>query len=168
MGELLSIRIAKANWEIPVGVFYRAVIWGFLGIIIVVVFEIFSKGVIEAMKSNILPFYGVPLAFAFFTSLIMNITFAPTMMAFHRITDMYIEIYYRLSKKPQISEVVKAINWSKFVAFVVLKTIPFFWIPAHTVTFLLPSEYRVIAAAFLSIALGGILAFSTKNSEVKR
>lgn len=58
----------------------------------------------------------------------------------------------------KLSEVVKTIDWYGFIRFVVLKTIPFFWIPAHTVTFLLPAEYRVLAAAFLSIALGGILA----------
>jgi len=44
-----------------------------------------------------------------------------------------------------------------------MKTIPMFWIPAHTITFLLPSEFRVLAAAFLSIALGAILAFAKKK-----
>jgi hypothetical protein len=124
---------------------------------------LFAKGVMAAMDSKLLPFKGSSLAFAFFTSLIMNVTFAPTMMAFHRITDKYIEMYYRLSKLPKLTEAINSIDWGNFVAFVVLKTIPFFWIPAHTLTFLLPSEYRVVAAAFLSIALGGILAFSTKN-----
>jgi hypothetical protein len=48
-----------------------------------------------------------------------------------------------------------------------MKTIPFFWIPAHTLTFLLPSEYRVLAAAMLSIALGLILTITKKKpSEV--
>ncbi|GAB1473896.1 hypothetical protein MASR2M69_13370 [Bacteroidota bacterium] len=38
--------------------------------------------------------------------------------------------------------------------FVVGKTIPLFWIPAHTITFLLPDTYKVIFAASLSIVLG--------------
>ena len=49
------------------------------------------------------------------------------------------------------------------MTFVVGKTIPFFWIPAHTVTFLLPPEYRVFVAALLSIALGLILALASSR-----
>jgi hypothetical protein len=45
-----------------------------------------------------------------------------------------------------------------------MKTIPLFWIPAHTITFSLPPEYRVLMASFLSIALGGILAFAKRRS----
>ena len=55
-----------------------------------------------------------------------------------------------------------------FVSFVLMKTIPIFWIPAHTITFLLPSEYRVLSAAFLSIALGAILAFAKKKKISSR
>jgi hypothetical protein len=33
-------------------------------------------------------------------------------------------------------------------------------IPAHTITFFLSAEYRVLRAAFLSTALGAILAFA--------
>jgi hypothetical protein len=38
------------------------------------------------------------------------------------------------------------------------KTIPLFWIPAHTITFLLDPDYQVLFAAFLGIMLGAILA----------
>ena len=59
---------------------------------------------------------------------------------------------------------VKRINWDDFISFVLVKTIPIFWIPAHTITFLLPPEHRVLSAAFLSTALGGILAFAKKKN----
>jgi len=36
------------------------------------------------------------------------------------------------------------------------------------VTFLLPPEFRVLMAAFLSIALGGILAFAKRKSPAIR
>jgi hypothetical protein len=50
--------------------------------------------------------------------------------------------------------------------FVFKKTIPFFWIPAHTITFLLPPELRVLFAAALGIVLGVILALaSLKRNE---
>ncbi len=95
--------------------------------------------------------------------------FAPTFMAAHRITDTLIDLGNGKMagiSKISLAEIVKKIDWYSFVAFVVRKTIPFFWIPAHTVTFLLPPEYRVLAAAFLSLALGGILAFAKrKNSK---
>lgn len=61
-------------------------------------------------------------------------------------------------------EVLDRIDWKGFVTFVVCKTIPVFWIPAHTVTFMLAPEYRVMMAAMLSIALGGILAFAKKKA----
>ncbi|MBG0194345.1 hypothetical protein I4O91_15035, partial [Clostridioides difficile] len=50
-----------------------------------------------------------------------------------------------------------------YLGFSVLKTIPFFWIPCHTIVFLFPAEYRVIASAFASIALGLILALANKS-----
>ncbi|MCK7530557.1 MAG: Mpv17/PMP22 family protein [Marinilabiliales bacterium] len=43
-------------------------------------------------------------------------------------------------------------------AIVLKKTIPFFWIPAQTITFLLPPEFQILFAALLSTVLGVILA----------
>ncbi|MGF7060396.1 hypothetical protein [Brassicibacter mesophilus] len=164
MGELLAIRIAKGNWNIPCGVVYRAAIWGFLGMVITLIFSVFANGTMTALENRMLPGKGSKLAFAFFTSAIMNSTFAPTMMAFHRVTDTYIDLKYESkNQKVSISDITSRIDWNGFVSFVVMKTIPFFWIPAHTVTFLLPPEYRVLAAALLSVALGGILAFAKKK-----
>jgi hypothetical protein len=42
--------------------------------------------------------------------------------------------------------------------FVFKKTIPLFWFPAHTITFLLPAHLQVLFAAVLSIFLGIILS----------
>ena len=44
-----------------------------------------------------------------------------------------------------------------------LRTIPLFWIPAHTVSFLLPPDYQVLYAALLGVALGLILALAGKR-----
>jgi hypothetical protein len=94
----------------------------------------------------------------------MNLTFAPTMMLTHRMTDTWLDLRYE-GKYAGVADVVACIDWNGFVSFVLLKTIPLFWIPAHTVTFLLPPEYRVMMAAMLSIALGAILAFAKKKSR---
>ena len=166
MGELLALRLVQGDWKKPKGLFYKALIWGFLGMTIVLVFDLYAGGVAGSIKKGLLPSIGGNLGTAFFTSALMNLLFAPTFMAFHRITDTYIDLgegKISLILKVKLPEVVKNIDWDGYVRFVVLKTIPFFWIPAHTVTFLLPAEYRVLAAAFLSLALGGILAFAKKR-----
>jgi hypothetical protein len=169
MGELLALRIVSGNWSIPKGVIYRALIWAFLGMVIVLIFETFASGVKSALIKGLLPGKNSKLISAFFVSAIMNLTFAPTMMAFHRMTDTYIDLLYEnTGKKIGIKEVVNRIDWNSFISFIVLKTIPFFWIPAHTITFLLPPEYRVLAAAALSIALGAILAFAKKKAQVTK
>jgi len=160
MGEILSLRIKNRRWKRPTGVVYRAIIWGFLGIWITMVFSLFNSGVASLQTSGMLPGEAGGLSLAFQTSLFMNIIFAPTMMGFHRITDTYVDKYARGKRNIKLNGVVKDIDWEGFVTFVLLKTIPFFWIPAHTIVFLMPDVYRIIAAAFLSIALGGILAFA--------
>lgn len=165
MGELLAIKISIGEWSIPKGIIFRALIWGFLGMVIVLVFGIFGGGVKANLDKGMLPGGESKFAFAFFVSSIMNLTFAPTMMAFHRITDTFIDLKYAGKGKVTITDVVSNIDWNGFVSFVVCKTIPFFWIPAHTIVFLLPPEYRVLVAAALSIALGGILAFAKKQQS---
>lgn len=164
MGEMLVVRLSTGNWKKAPGFIWRVIIWGLLGIVITVIFSIFSGGVSSALENGMLIGKGNKFAFAFFTSLLMNCTFAPTMMAFHRYTDTYLDLKYGEGvKKPTVEDVVGRIDWKGFVSFVVIKTIPFFWIPAHTVTFLLPPEYRVLVAAFLSIALGLLLTIAKRK-----
>ena len=169
MGDLLAYRLVTSEWKIRKGFLFRAFIWGFLGIVIVLIFNIFGTGVTNAMKIGLLPGEGYQIAFAFFTSAIMNISFAPAMMGFHRITDTYADLKFIEGRKNlKLNQVSNEIDWNNFISFVVFKTIPMFWIPAHTITFLLPSEYRVLMAAFLSIALGAILSFAkAKNIQRK-
>lgn len=165
MGELLAIRITQGDWKAPSGIVYRALIWGFLGIVITLMFQIFAGGVTLSMENGYLPGKGSAFLFAFFVSSIMNLTFAPTFMAFHRYTDTYIDLSFEGKKNITPSDVVSRIDWNGFVGFVLLKTIPFFWIPAHTVTFMLPPEYRVLTAALLSIALGILLSLGKLKSK---
>lgn len=162
LGELLAIRLKKGEYIKPYGLVFRFIVWGFFGVVFALVFEVFAQGVLSAMKTGLLPKSNSKILFAFFTSTIMNLIFAPSFMALHRITDTYIDLGQgRLNKifNVKLKDVVSKIDWYNYISFVVLKTIPFFWIPAHTITFILPSEYRVLMASFLSIALGAILSF---------
>ncbi|QTA38617.1 Mpv17/PMP22 family protein [Thermosipho ferrireducens] len=169
IGELISLRIQKGKYTLPAGLSYKFIIWGFLGITFVAVFEIFSTGTYSLMEKKLLPSSSVVtinnILRSFFTSTLMNLIFAPTFMAFHRITDTFIELGNGKIKNIfslKLSYVISKINWQEFVNFIILKTIPLFWIPAHTITFLLPVEYRVLMAAILSIVLGILLSFRKK------
>ena len=172
MGELLGIRISKRQWIKPIGMGYRVIVWGFIGIVTVFVFNIFPSGVKNLIATNLLPSFAnnvlsVALA-AFFTSAFMNLLFGPTLMLFHKIMDALIEAGHGTWKEMRsvtLDQVVLAIDWNNYIKFIVLKTIPIFWIPAHTIVFMLPGNYRIIVAAFLSLALGVILTFATKSKH---
>lgn len=168
MGDLLGARVLRGEWIIPKGLFYRAIIWGIIGLMVTLVFAVYMGGVATAQASGKLPFKGSSLAQAFFGSTIMNATFGPIMMAFHRFTDMYIDTKYEKSGgRVTLKELIEKNDWNSLVEFSWLKTCPFFWIPAHTIVFLLPGQYRVLISAFLSIALGLLLAIARKGKSVK-
>lgn len=157
MGEYLAKRIQTNQWKLPSFWVGRAVVWGVLGMVIALAFQLFSGGVTAAAEKGFLPSSSSRLLNAFMISVLMNIIFAPVMMGVHRFTDTWFDLR-AIGEKPSVNRIVETIDWQRFFSFVLLKTIPFFWIPAHTITFLLPGEYRVLIAAVLSIALGLILS----------
>lgn len=166
MGEFLTIRIMKGCWEKPLGMLPKAAVWGIIGMLIVLMFQVFPAGVAGAVKNGYLPnvsgWFGAFLV-AFLSSAVMNLTFAPVFMATHKISDALIDALHR-GEKAKIIDIIDKADWAGFIRFVVCKTIPYFWIPAHTITLLLPGEYRVLMAAFLSIALGAILAYAKRKT----
>jgi hypothetical protein len=166
MGELLAGRVARGSWAKPAGLFWRAVIWGAVGFLNVAVFSILNNGVLAGLDSGVLPGGSGRLLSAFYTSVALNISFGPTIMFMHRILDSYIDLYYERHKIwPAVSEVAVKINWENYISFVIFKTVPFVWIPAHTITFYLPAEHRVLVAAFLSMIFGALLAFAAKQKK---
>ncbi|MBI9048757.1 MAG: hypothetical protein JEZ00_05045 [Anaerolineaceae bacterium] len=169
MGELLALRLANGKWKHPTGLLAKGFVWGVIGIAVTFMFSFFSCGVVAMIDKGILPAGSgsiQSLLKAFYTSLLMNLTFGPVFMAAHRISDAYIDMRAG-GMKTKIVDVISAINWNDFINFVVGKTIPFWWIPVHTLTFLLPGEYRVLAAAYLSIFLGAILAYARRRDTKK-
>jgi hypothetical protein len=162
MGELLSRRLIDNVWKFR-GLRYcqRALVWGLLGVLITFVFSIYSTGVESLVSKGLLSEY-VPLAF--WCSFWMNILFAFPMMVVHRITDTLIDRGLLFSKWP-FMEIWYSIDWKNMWGFVA-PSVLWFWIPAHTLTFSLKPEYRIIMAAALSICLGAILSFAKKRSSV--
>lgn len=171
MGDMLSTRIRNKAWGKIPGLVWRALVYGFLGMLLTLVMPIFNNGVIFAMEKGLLPFAGSTFCTALFTSICMNLLFAPTFMAFHRVTDTMIDMHCAArgtGTKVRFADVLRNIDFADFVSFVVCKTVPIFWIPAHTITFLLPNEYRVMFAAILSVAMGIILSFAKGRSVKKK
>lgn len=173
-GECIGLRIKTGRYSYPgFGILPRAMVWGFLGMWIASSMKIFGagaprfaeyigiSGVTEAMTSG---FSGLKFVGAFFISLAMNTSFGPVFMTLHKITDTHIintgGTLRGFFKPINVAEILSSINWKAQWNFVFKKTIPFFWIPAHTLTFLLPPDVQVLFAALLGVALGLILAIA--------
>jgi len=153
-GEVLCLRIKTGKYSTPgFGLLPRAVIWGFLGMWIATAMGVFRSG-IPAFMDKFTVFNGMAAAMAgeftamkllgaFFISVMMNTSFAPVFMTLHKITDTNItnnggKIACLLKPIP-IRKTIISLNWDVQWNFVFKKTIPFFWIPAHTITFILPT-----------------------------
>ncbi|MEI6093582.1 MAG: hypothetical protein WCQ47_07900 [bacterium] len=160
LGELLIKRDLKRIYQ-------RAFVWGCLGILITFVFPIYSYGVDALISKKMLPVFNngylLTISNAFWKSTWMNMIFAFPMMTAHRITDMLID-KGALFSKWDIVDIWHRIDWRNMWK-VVAPSILWFWIPAHTITFCLAPEYRIIMAACLSICLGAILAFAKGRSK---
>lgn len=157
VGELFAIRLQKKRWLLPLGIFAKFIVWGLFGIVIALMFKVFAGGVGLLLANGILPGEGIAVWSAFLTSLLMNSSFGIALMSSHRVTDTMIVLACE-KKKISVENIVSSIDFKALVGFTIGKTIPLFWIPAHTITFSLPGEYQMVVAAFLSIVLGIFLS----------
>ena len=171
-GELIAIRMSSGKFAKPAYLIARIIIWGVIGVWITYMMKIFFLGSGAMMAAGLLPggelatdSVGYKLIRAFATAATMNLTFGPTFMAVHKCSDTYLALRAKNGKGVKLSEVIDAVDWKRFVSFTIFKTVPIFWIPAHTLTFLLPSEYQVTLAALLSVALGIILNLKKKSAK---
>jgi hypothetical protein len=169
------LRIKTGKYNSPgFGILPRAIVWGFLGLTIKLAFVIFSSGTISFLsymgfeKAGAVMQEGFSVSklfVAFCISVFMNTIYAPVMMTLHKITDTHIlntgGTLSGLFTPIDFRGIITNLNWDVQWNFVFKKTIPFFWYPAHTITFLLPVDYQVLFAAILGIALGTILAMAS-------
>lgn len=178
LGEMLGCRISTGSYTTPTfGALPRMVVWGLLGMAISMAMTVFSAGIpafitamggeelVEAFKAD--GFSWGKLIVAFSISVMMNTFFAPVFMTFHKITDTHIAenggsikaLFRPIAMRRHMME----LNWDRQWSFIFKKTIPLFWYPAHTITFMLPGELRVLFAALLGVALGVILAIGARK-----
>lgn len=155
LGELLATRIRLKKWYFfgpgPWRLMAKIIVWAFLGITFKYAFTGFF-GFVDAIviKGFWFSIVNSSLFFkALSASIFTNILFGPVMMLFHRWCDNYIE--------------KKEMNWESMQK--AWLTLIWFWIPAHTITFSLPSHFQVGLAAVWAIALGVILGFFAKAKK---
>lgn len=179
MGEMLGLRIRTGRYTAPgFGLLPRAMVWGFLGMTVKAAFLIFGAGVPSVasqlgMSDTAAVMTGgitaAKVILAFSISFFLNIFYAPVLMVTHRISDLHIGAtggtLAGFFTVPDTAGLLKQIDWKMMWGFVLKKTIPLFWIPAQTVTFLMPAEFQILFAAILSIVLGVILAFAAAGKE---
>ena len=174
LGEMLALRIREGVYNKPgFGVVPRMMVWGFLGMCIAMAMVIFKVGVPAFLGSlgwseasalfAAAEFSWGKLGVAFAVSVLMNSIFAPVMMTFHKCTDIHIldngGTVRGLLRPMKMREIfAHKVNWDMQWDFVIKRTIPLFWFPAHTITFILPANLQVLFAALLGVALGLILA----------
>lgn len=171
-GEMLALRLFEGVYLKPGwGLLPKAFVWGGLGLMIKASLIIFSTGVKELLAylglTTTSSSFPVMIMVALSISLLINFIFAPVLMTLHKMFDLHIAstdgTMSGLFSSFEGADLLKKIDWDVMWHFVFKKTIPFFWIPAHTITFLLPPEYQVGFAALLGIVLGVILAFAGKG-----
>lgn len=132
----------------PIQALLKVVAWALLGLVIKAGF-VGMKGFTRALiDHHILPaFLASGFGWALSLSTLTNLFFGPQMMLFHRLEDNFI------LRRKGFDGMLPAI-----------RTLVWFWIPAHTLTFSLPAEFQIGLAALWSLALGVILGLADSRT----
>lgn len=148
-GEIVSKWLAGRRFFFPFGLrgtALRMLGWALLAVCIKYAFSGFVSFVEGLVAHGLLPEMS-RLGHAFAVSLFMNLQFGPFLVIVHRLIDNAID------GRP---------NWANLEKG--LLSLLWFWVPAHTVTFLLPLELRIGLAAVWSVALGLILGWYNRQT----
>jgi hypothetical protein len=183
-GESIGLRIRKGVWSEPgFGLLPRMLVWGLIGIWIKMAFVIFGEGAPVMMKTLGVHFpAGNPADLlraggftwykflaAFSVGFTINIFFAPVFMIFHKLTDLHIVNTGGTLKgfftPIPMAKYLQTTDWTTMWNFVLKKTLIWFWIPAQTLNFLLPEEWRILGAAVLSVVLGVLLSVASLKQK---
>ena len=91
--------------------------WGISGLFVTIMFNVLSLGVPLVMKSGMLPFYGNRFATALFTSILLNLFFAPIHSAAIRIFSSYGDARFLNNHRMNAIEATQSVEWGEFVDF---------------------------------------------------
>lgn len=150
LGEIISKWVVQKSFKYPFSAFltlWKMIVWAVLAIAIKYAFVGFT-GFVEILSAKgMLPaFEPGTLGWAFSVSALMNLQFGLFLVVMHRVLD-------NLPEKHK--------NWANMHKS--MYSLLWFWIPAHTVTFMMHSDLRIGLAAVWSLALGLILGFYNRK-----
>lgn len=174
-GECIGLRISSGVYNRKgFGILPRALVWGVLGVGISMAMTLFyngtpallaSMGMTDAPLVMAMPLSWKKVFVALCISVAMNTIFAPVFMTMHKVTDTHIlatgGTLRGFFTPLRMGDTLASLDWHRQWSFVFKKTIPLFWYPAHTITFLLPGSFRVLFAALLGVILGILLAIAS-------
>ncbi|MDP2302799.1 MAG: hypothetical protein Q8N03_10305 [Ignavibacteria bacterium] len=150
LGDMISKWVIQKRIFLPFT--YKTVIlkmleWAFLAVCIKYAFVGFNYFVQGLVEKSLLP--GLNYFWeAFAISATMNLQFGPFLVIMHRLLDNLI---------------AKENNWANIDKG--MYSLLWFWLPAHTITFMLPKPFQIGLAALWSVVLGLILGYY--NSKKK-
>lgn len=147
-GEVISQWVVRKSFKYPFNLastLWKMLVWAILAIGIKYAFKGFT-GFVEYLEAHAyLPALS-KFGKAFSISAFMNMQFGITLVLLHRALD---------------NLPLKHKNWSNLHKGIF--SLVWFWIPAHTITFMLPELYRIGLAALWSLVLGLILGLFNRK-----
>lgn len=149
LGDVIAKCLIEKKFSKPFGfvtLLMKMLEWAFLAVLIKYAFVGFNGFVDGLVAHELLPgLEGFSRAFAISTT--MNLQFGPFLVLMHRLLDNLIA-----GQK----------NWQNIDKG--FMSLLWFWIPAHTVTFMLDKPLQIGLAAIWSVVLGIILGFYNRKS----
>ena len=147
-GDILSKWVINKNFKYPFSfgiTLWKMLEWAILAVGIKYAFQGYGGFTDRLIEHGYLPAMS-GFAYAFTLSALMNLQFGVLLVLLHRVLDNL-----PLKKK----------NWKNLDKG--FYSLLWFWIPAHTFTFMLAPDYRIGLAALWSVFLGLILGFFNRK-----
>ncbi len=152
LGEIIAFSIIQKRVTLPCAwrqLLLKIIAWAILGVVIKAGFT-GMKGFVKALIDHqLLPqLFAEGFLWALSVSVFTNILFGPQMMLFHRLEDNLI------MHQKGFAGIQR--SWL---------TLLWFWIPAHTLTFILPTDLQIGLAALWSLVLGILLGLMRNKKQ---
>lgn len=149
LGDIIAKWIIKGKLFLPysfITLVLKMIEWAILAIFIKYAFVGFHGFVDGLTGHGMLPEMN-KFGYAFAISTTMNLQFGPFLVIMHRFFD---------------NVIAKQNNWANINKGML--SLLWFWIPAHTITFILDRPFQIGLAAVWSVVLGIILGFYNKEN----
>jgi hypothetical protein len=147
-GDIISKWMQQGKMFMPykfVTIVLKMIEWAILAIFIKYAFVGYQGFVDSLVSHHLLPELGL-FGRAFSLSTVMNLQFGVLLVILHRFLD---------------NVVAQENNWKNLNKG--MYSLIWFWIPAHTVTFMLDKPYQIGLAAIWSVVLGIILGYYNRK-----